>query len=325
MWFWDRMRGSLLSDEVDPTLTELLPRRDPHRDLDALHLSRARVRVDSHLNEASPRGGLRRRMALAGFGGGGMWAAVIGTAAANKAAAAAVGVTLLIGSGTAIEASGIGPAVRDSLGVGAAAEHGLGTGGDTPTGVQGVGPAEDSSAAASVEESDDAPGNLVTVMRDDGTFLVRGLVTDVGRDSLTVDAAGGSPTMFTLAGDATVRLPGPSDEGAQAASVAATLNDLVGNLVLLQGQCDEGAENLHDASCRVTSVTLLGRGGEQLTDLPLGAPDGAGRPDDAGVSGVGVGDAPPQGQPIDTPPVDVPEGAQPETPGAQGSGREPQP
>jgi hypothetical protein len=280
-------------DAVDEELLGIFRHAREELAPSALDIARARNRTAHRMAEiqGTP-GGFRRKLALAAAGGAGLWTALIGTAAANKAAAAAVGVTLLVGSGAAIEASGIGPAVRDSLGVGPAVEH-------------GVGPAEDSPAAASVEKSDGAPGNLVTVMRDDGTFLVRGVVTEVGDGSLKVNAADASEVEFGLAADVSVHQGGPGDKAnGQAVTVAATLVGLAaGDLVLLKGQCSDGAQNLHDPTCLVTSVTLLGPGGEQLTDLPLGAPDG--------VSGVGVGDAPPQGQPSDTPPVDVPEGAQP--------------
>ncbi len=293
-------------DAPDPELLAIFEQASERLESGSLELARARSRVTERFEaiEAS-RGGLRRRLALATVGGTGMWAAAIGTVAANKAAAAAIGITVLLGGGAAAEASGLGPAVRaaalDAAGISTpASEDGEGVG------VQGVGPSEDSSAVATVEETD-ASGNLVTVLRGDGSFLVRGVVTVAG-DPLWVDAAGGSPTEFALADGVTIRLRGPSDGGAPTASVAATSSDIpVGSLVLLQGQCDGGAETVDDASCEVTSVTLLGSDGGQPT-VPLGAPDGAGQPEllpaggapaDPGSQGDGNRPAdPPAGPPL---------------------------
>ena len=265
-------------DAPDPELLAIFEQASERLESGSLERARARSRVSERFEaiEAS-RGGLRRRLALATVGGTGMWAAAIGTVAANKAAAAATGITVLLGGGVAAEASGLGPAVREAALSAAGISTPAGDGGEG-VGVQAVGPSEDSSAVATVEEAEDVNGNLVTVLRDDGSFLVRGFLTEVDGNSITVEAAGGSETEFTLADDATIRLRGPSDAGPQTASVAATPAELEDKLVLLHGQCDKG-ENLDDDSCLVTSVTLLGSDGGQPAVLPLGAPDGAGQPE----------------------------------------------
>ena len=300
-----RRRG----DAPDPELLTIFERASERLEPGSLEVARARSRVTEQFEAIEATGGgLRKRLALAAAGGTGMWGTVLGTAAANKAAAAAVAIGVLAGGGVAAEASGLGPAVRaaalDAAGISTPAGEGGGG-----VGVQGVGPSEDSPAVATVEEAEDTSGNLVTVLRDDGSFVVRGVVTVEGTSlvagvSLWVDAAGGSPTEFALADGVTIRLRGPSDAGPQTASVAGTLDDLViGNLVLLQGQCAEGAESPHDPGCEVTSVTLLGSDGGQPT-VPLGAPDGAGQPS-ALPNGA---PADPVSQGADNKPEDLPAG-----------------
>ncbi len=306
MWFWDRMRGSLLSDEVDPTLTELLPRRGPHRDLDALHLSRASVRVDSHLNEASPRGGLLRRMALAGFGGGGMWAGLIGVAAANKAAAAAVGLSVLLAGTVAAETTGVGPAVREA--VQNVVQPSGGGDSTTPQGAH-------EEAAAAVEVNTDVegvPGALLSVVSPGGHFVLRGIVVGWTGDLLTVDT-GGENSFEIVTDDTRLVIPGDRD------AVLGVGYPSDGALVLVEGTYNE------DSGYTASLIVVLGGRAGDPPFGPLGGsegfgasgdadqPDDPGKPEDPGrpgglpVQSEGASDG--AGKPDDVPPEDPPSDA----------------
>ena len=84
---WDRIRGSRLSDGVDPDLAVLLSRVDFQDEVDDAHLARARARVSSRLRTNRSNGGLMRRLAFAGIGGGGLWASLSAAAMAHQVAA----------------------------------------------------------------------------------------------------------------------------------------------------------------------------------------------------------------------------------------------
>jgi hypothetical protein len=115
MRLWRRARHTVTGgDELDPEVARVFTSSTARPRLDPQHLVRARVRIDALLHELPPRGGLLRRIGLASLGGGGMWAGLISAAAANKAAAAAVGLSVLLG-GTVVETTGVGPAVRDAV------------------------------------------------------------------------------------------------------------------------------------------------------------------------------------------------------------------
>ena len=92
-----------------------------------------------------------------------MWAALLGTAFASKATTAGVGLAVLLaGVGTA-EVTGIGPQVRESLGITQPA--GDDDGGDVDAlvvdGDEGANASENASEqGADVAQSEDAPGNL---------------------------------------------------------------------------------------------------------------------------------------------------------------------
>jgi len=179
-----------------------------------------------------------------------MWEALLASAAANKAAALGVGLSVLLGSAGAAEVTGIGPSVRDIVHdavVPASSTQELeaeGTPEATPTPeatvLALVEEDEDALDAADDQEhnvlaADDAPGNLVWHQKD-GAFHLRGLLVE----GVMVRTAGpdGEPIDLLIDPEATFQVPGgkPSadDDGP-------LLEDYVGYLVQASGVCSEPA------------------------------------------------------------------------------------
>ena len=217
-----------------------------------------------------------------------MWAALVGTAFASKASTAAVGLTVLLaGAGTA-EMTGIGPAVRESLGI--TEPSSSSDAGEQSIEAQdnGLGAENAAEQAAEVSASEDTPGNLMTNIRPDGSFSLRGILTAGG-----VETSSGEVLDLV---DAEVMIPGqPTDD-------EPNLEDYEGYLVLVTGTC-EGDEV--DEDCTVQRVTVLGQAGQgqpegagQPETLPGNAPEGAGQPENPGQPDVLPNDG---GQPDDTP------------------------
>ena len=212
-----------------------------------------------------------------------MWAALLGTAFASKATTAGVGLAVLLaGVGTA-EVTGIGPQVRESLGITQPA--GDDDGGDVDAFVveddEGANASENASEnGAEVTSSEETVGNLVTNIRPDGTFSLRGILRADGIETSSGD---------TLPlGEAEVTIPGqPSND-------EPNLEDYEGFLVLVTGTCDlEGDELVIEEDCTVESVKLLGQAGQgkpedagQPDVLPSNAPEGAGQPENPGKPDV---------------------------------------
>ncbi len=302
-WTFWRPAGSD-TDALDPELSSLFANSMRLPEVSVSDLARGRARVAARLDVTTPPvagGWLRRRLAWSAAGGGSMWAALLGTAAANKAVTLGVGLSVLLaGAGTA-EMTGIGPQVSDLVPGIHSSDDGDGAGeGDAQLleenelEVQNEGDEH----AAVVESTEDAPGNLVTNVRPNGSFVLRALI---GEGGATIIAAGG----FELdPGDAEIRVPGqPSDEDPD-------LADYEGYVVLVTGSCEEGDL---EGDCTVDVVTILGRAGQggQPEDagkpdvLPGNAPEDAGKPE-----GVGQPDVQPSGgQPAETgKPSDTPGG-----------------
>lgn len=307
-------RTAELNDTLDPELVSVFRESARRLDPGPLALDRMQAKVAARIERApAPQGGLRRRLALGSLGGGALWATVIGSAAAHKAVVTAVGLSLLLGGGVAAETTGVGEAVREAVSSAVGIENGGDEDGDGGPAQQSLvvdGDAitpEDSPAAAQVEAADDVAGNLVTVVREDGSFLLRAALISVDGDILTLDAAGGSTHELTLAEDAVIHMASANEaSGGAAPDFAATLEDLgEGTLVLLRGQCENDADPLDDteSDCVVTEATVLG--GVDAGFGITGQPDGVGQPQELGQpEGVGQPDNP--GQPGSVPPVEVP-------------------
>ena len=225
-----------------------------------------------------------------------MWAALLGTAFASKASTAAVGLTALLASAGAAEVTGVGPAVRESLGISEPTANSDAGEQSVEAQDNGLGAENAAEQGAEVSASEDTPGNLMTNIRPDGSFSLRGILTADG-----VETSSGE-VLFDLV-DAEVMIPGqPTDD-------EPNLEDYEGYLVLVTGTC-EGDEV--DEDCTVESVTVLGRAGQgqpegagQPETLPGNAPEGAGQPENPGQPDVLPNDG---GQPDDTPPVTTPGG-----------------
>ena len=228
-----------------------------------------------------------------------MWAALLGTAFASKATTAGVGLAVLLaGVGTA-EVTGIGPAVRESLNITQGASDNAGEQ-SVEAQDNGLGAENAAEQGAEVSASEDTPGNLVTNIRPDGSFSLRGILTADG-----VETSSGE-VLFDLS-EAELQLPGQGNPNAD----ALTLDAYEGYLVLVTGSCDvpDGEELDMAEDCTVDRVTVLGRAGQgqpegagQPDVLPGNAPEGAGQPENPGQPGVLPNGG---GQPDDTPPVNA--------------------
>jgi len=269
------------SDALDPELLSLFASSARLPEVGVSDLARGRARVDAHLSPETPSpvagGWFRRRFAWAAAGGGSLWAAVMGTAFASNASTAAVGLTILLaGAGTA-EVTGIGPAVRESLGIsqpGAnsnASDQGI----EAQNNGLGVENENANEQASDVSPSEDTPGNLVTNVRPNGTFSLRGI----------------------LEGDSVIEvvIPGQNNPNADAPD----LSEYNGYLVLVTGTCvdfDEEDFNLL-TDCTVESVSILGRAGQGQPENPGKPEELPGQvPEDAGPPSLHT-----TGKPADTP------------------------
>ena len=251
-------------------------------------------------------GGLRRRLALAAFGGGSMWASMVGVAAAHKVAAIGLGMAALVGAGTVAQAGGL-DAILDATGI-HASQQGQGHDGSGDDGDGGAsvgvgatsvddgdaGPAGDSEATVAVSDApDDLPGNLVIQIHDH-SFTLRAVLCGITGSDVALatagDCGGGEVTAstgdglvtVTLGDEARMSVPGTRSanggkpEVTTGASALATLDGYAGRLVFVRGTCDEEGDGLED--CTVTSIHVLGRAGQGATDGagPLSEGQGSG-------------------------------------------------
>lgn len=272
MRFWSRLGEQGRGDELDPTLTEFLRSRDSRDDLDSISLARARMRVEARLRDPGSAAELRPRFALSGFGAAGLWASFTGVAAANKAAAVAVTVSMVLG-GAVAETSGVGPAVREAVldVVTSAEEPPLFVESRDSSDVQGPtatpetleAPAAASSAAVAAPM---LPGNLVTQLGPDGSFHIRAEIAG---------ANGSVLTLLTSEGDLTLDVAGATAHANGNPSVAPLWSDYIGYGVFVSGTCPsaEAASESALGACgqvQVSTVQLLGRAGQggQPESLP---------------------------------------------------------
>ena len=334
------LRGG--DEELDSDLASLFSQAPGVPGPDLGSVARTRARVPAELRQSvSASWGMRRKLALGTLGGGGIWATLIGTAAAHKAVAAAVGLGVLLSGGAALEVSGIGEAVREAVGIqqsakdnanphaAAGADNAADSADDSAAVSATEGSAEGAAdgaqlGAASVETGDapeGTPGQLVTQLHGDGAFTVRALLVDVDEDSILVEVGNGVQHDLTLGEDVSIQLPGQRDGEGD----VPTLEDLQalvgeGHLVFVRGACDAEADDLDDESCTVTSIVVIGNAGVG----GAGVPEDAGMPEDPGsqagdhapllptaqpnsadgAENAGQPDEP--GRPDDTPPVSLP-------------------
>ncbi len=263
-WRHDDIEGGL-----DPELQSLFARTAPTPG--APEMARGRARVAHQLAGHAPatRRRLARRLALGTVGGGGLWAAFLGTASAHKVAAAAVGLSVLLAGGAAtVEVTGVGPSMIEALGalridLPAALDRGRPNGTANEVGVENPG------RGNNVETGDagDQPGQFVTQLHASGSFQLRGQLVSVLGATITVSTTSGNLDLDVTGAE--IRLPG----GGQADGDE-ELADFADHLIFITGSCEPG-DQLVTGSCTVERVTILGQAGQ-------GAPDASGRPEDAG-------------------------------------------
>jgi len=244
-----------------------------------------------------------------------MWTGLVGAAAAHKAAASAVGLSVLL-SGTVVETTGVGPAVRESVRDAIVAESEneqpvLANTTATPT------PPADATAtpeapaatetpeavelAATLSEDDQVdsedtqslPGNLVTQLNPKGRFSLRAEI---------VSASGTVLTLATADGDLELDVAGARVHTTGAPTAEVEWSDFVGFGVFVTGSCvlpvDEVSANeelepadvetaevaIEDCDAlEVERVRLLGRAGQGGSD-GVGRPDHAGKPETLGAA-----------------------------------------
>ena len=289
-----------LDDAPDAELLALFQGADRGLDANPLVLDRMQTKVAAEIGRAGGApGGLRRRLALSALGGGTLWATVFGSAAAHKATVAAVGLSLLVG-GVVDEATGVGEAVRETLGIERALQALTGDGepqasdgslsagaegGDTSRETSTALVAEDAGAQFTTEDApDELPGNLLTQIRGDGSFMLRAVLRGYDGEYVELEVADGTDTLWLhLDPDADVQLPG------YPAPAETVLTDQMapyeGRLVVIEGACADGEEGLTgENGCSVTRLQILGGpAGEE------GAPAGSTEAQDGETPGASQG------------------------------------
>jgi hypothetical protein len=269
-----RWRRRDVDAQTDRELTELFSHAAGQLQPDAMAMQRAQARVAAKLAAPSVEasGGLRRKLALGTLGGGALWATALGSAAAHKAAAVAVVGGLLLGGGVVAEQTGVGEAVRETVGIQRAFEAltSQGESGDPEAASAGEGTATPASPTATAAvpggatvETEAAPeglpGQLRTVLQPDGGFNLRAVLQGYGPSSIDVYIAGavGTGSVVTLDLDTDAELNVPGKPGGE--SGTAQLEGYLGRLVTVLGSCDAAAEDLGSASgCTVSRVQVLG-------------------------------------------------------------------
>jgi hypothetical protein len=196
-----------------------------------------------------------------------MWVGLVGAAAAHKAAAAAVGLSILVGGTVAVE-TGVGPAVSDQVQAAfkgsrdeeAASGHAAAAASRsaTPTpGAAGTATATAAARGAAVEPAEDAPGNLVAHVAPNGSFQLRGVIVEGDDDTLTVATAGGEVEV-DISEARIVWMGKRGDE--------IDWDELEGYLVVVGGSCEGDAEAGAVGDCDTLvaeHVQVLGRAGQQ--------------------------------------------------------------
>ena len=291
-----------VDERTDRELTQVFGDAARALEPDARALRLAQAKVATNLARADAESGsLRRRLAFGTLGGGALWATALGTAAAHKAAAIAVVGGLLVG-GVVAEQSGVGPAVRETIGIerafealtsqdGAASDADAGTD-DATTAIAVASPNATLPAAATSVQTEAAPaglpGQLHTTIQPGGDFTMRAVLQDYGADWVDLDVAGdavGATVTLSLAADAVLQVPGkPGD-----ASGTDQLASYVGRLVVVRGYCDGAVEDLPADAARCTISRLQILGGPAADGPALdGSSSGRGA---SGEHGQGAGNA----------------------------------
>ena len=290
--FW---RAEPQTDALDPELLSIFE-ASTRPTLDPARMARGRARVAAGLRPEPATGGwFGRRLAYGLAGGGSVWGALIGTAAAHKAVAA-IGLGVLLAGGAAAEVTGIGPAVREAVSPVHSSSEPVeeavleATAEATVAGEAAIVALAEVNGAAVTEAPEGVPGSLMANLRWDGRFLLRGVLVYSGDGMIQVQTSlDDVPVEFDL-GDALVRLPGPANAGGgpNATESDPTLEDFEGHVLLISGRC-ETVDGLLTEDCVLTVVTVLGNAGQG------GPPDGASQPDSPGKP-EGVGPPESQGQ-----------------------------
>ncbi|MDA0351877.1 MAG: hypothetical protein O3A10_06665 [Chloroflexi bacterium] len=213
-----------------------------------------------------------------------MWGVLIGTAAAHKAAAVGVGLSVILGTAGTAEVTGIGPTVRDIVRHEAVQESASDAIDEGVT-------REDESALAMLDEdestiselaleseatsedesaldedgerehfalaAEDGPGNLVWHLKD-GVFHLRGTLIDAG-DGLAIRTAGPDGEVLDLLVDedsVDLRIPGGHAKDGDIA-----LDDYLGAMVRATGTCVASTDAEAAPDCTVETLRILGNAG----------------------------------------------------------------
>jgi hypothetical protein len=197
-----------------------------------------------------------------------MWNGMLGVAAAHKAITVAVGLSMLLGGTVAVETTGVGGTVLDSVGLHQTA--------DSHSVVHPTPTAEGTAAASAKPEGTALPGALVVQLHKDGSFSARGQLVD-GTSATTAVVDVGADQRLSLPYDAAVvHATGRPDRGTATPTEPVDLTDYVGYGVFVTGTCADSPlpETLGKCeSLTVSSIQVLGRAGQQGT-----APPGAASP-----------------------------------------------
>jgi hypothetical protein len=317
MRFVDWLRGRKLDDELDTSVSELFARASAPSQPDAGQHARVRARVGAEL-EASP--GLNSPLGKPGlglFGATSMFASLWNATASHRVAATVAGAALLLGSGMAAEASGLGPSVRDAV------QHAV-QGEDEENEeleLQHHDLDGEDNHAAIVESNDDIEGNLIKHIGGSGNLHIRGILVDVDDAAVTVDGPGddGEPIPWSTDPevDPKIQIPGARAGGEDPtfeellAELKALLDEDDGNvIVIVEGTCTDDGEGGYD--CEVSRLTVLGNSRPENAGGPPegvggGAPEGVGQADNENLGGgkpENPGKPEGVGKPDNTPPDD---------------------
>ena len=224
-----------------------------------------------------------------------MWSGLLGGVAANKAAAAAVGISVLVG-GTVVETTGVGPSVREAV------QHVVSSEPDSQNSqllIPDEGDEQDQQLVVATTDSTTLPGNLVALVNPNGRFQVRAEVVGYEDPELIVTAPGGEVAVDISA--AAVNVPGKRAEEID-------WSQYVGYGVVVYGSCvlPESANVTPTAAAEVTAevssegddeapgpladceslvaqrVQVLGQAGQSGKPEDAGKPEIAGKPERAG-------------------------------------------
>ncbi len=296
----DWFRGRRLDDELDGSISDLFTSMNAAEPSAANGQARVRARVAMALGESTR----SRRFgwpAVALFGAGGALTSLWTATASHRVAVAVAAAAILLGSGMAAEASGLGPSLREVVQDAVQGEQEPGSAAVR----QAENASENALGAVVVEPSEEIAGNLIRHVGGSGHLHMRAILEAIiGGDpgTVAVDGADGIE-VFDLAADARIQIPGQKSE-----DPIADLQTLLGEedplVVLIEGTCTDGQDA---EDCVVTRVTVLGHSRPEQANGPpegVGAPEGAGKPEGVtqgkpGTKGKPAGTGKPEGTPPD--------------------------